>query len=71
MAYILAMCAASSGMCVYGLLKNHYTLAFVGLGLFVACMFTAMIAEDRFENRIEKLEKELKEMKSNGQRNSM
>lgn len=71
MAYMLAMCAASSGMYVYGLLKNIDTLAFVGLGLFVACMFTAMIVEDRFENRIEKLERELKEMKTNGQRNSM
>lgn len=65
MAYMLVMCAASSGMCVYGLLKNIDILAFVGLGLFVACMFTAQILEDRFENRIEKLEKELKEMKSN------
>lgn len=66
MAYMLAMCAASFGMCVYGLLKNIDILAFVGLGLFVAGMFTAQILEDRFENRIEKLEKELKEMKSNG-----
>lgn len=71
MAYMLAMCAASSGMCVYGLLKNIDTLAFVGLGLFAACMITAQILEDRFENRIKKLEKELKEMKSNDQRNTL
>ena len=57
MAYILAM------------LKNIDTLVFVGCCLHVLELFTAIIVEDRFDNRIEKLEKELKEMKSNGQRN--
>lgn len=45
--------------------------AAVGLVLFMFGMITGCVLENRLDDKIKSLEKELKEMKTNDQRNSM
>lgn len=45
--------------------------AAVGLVLFMFGMVAGCVIENRLDDKIESLEKELKEMKTNDQRNSM
>ena len=45
--------------------------AAVGLALFMFGMIAGCVIENRLDDKIESLEKELKEMKTNDQRNSL
>lgn len=43
----------------------------IGIALYIFCMIVGQTLEDRLNNKIKSLEKELKEMKTNDQRNSL
>ena len=66
MAYFTLMSSIGWTVLFDGILNSNNFVTIMGVVIHVACMITAEILEDRFKNRIEKLEKELKEVKSNG-----
>lgn len=56
---------------MYGMIQNYHALAIIGIIMAAVSMICARILEDRLEDKIKKFEKELKEIKSNDQRDSM
>ena len=71
MAYFALMSSVGWTVLFYGILNSNTLVTILGVVTHVISMITAEIIEDRFRNRIEKLEKELKEMKTNDKRNSL
>lgn len=65
MAYFALLSSIGWTIFFYGMLNNNTLVTILGVVTYVISMITAEIIEDRFRNRIEKLEKELKEMKTN------
>ena len=64
MAYFALMSSVGWTVLFYGVLNSNTLVTILGVVTHVISMITAEIIEDRFRNRIEKLEKELKEMKN-------
>lgn len=64
MAYFALMSSVGWTVLFYGILNSNTLVTILGVVTHVISMITAEIIEDRFRNRIEKLEKELKEMKN-------
>ena len=71
MAYFTLLASIGWTIFFYGMLNNNTLVTILGAVTHVISMIIAEIIEDRFKNRIEKLEKELKEMKTNDKRNSL
>ncbi len=71
MAYFALLSSIGWTIFFYGILNSNTLVTILGVITHVISMITAEIIEDRFRNRIEKLEKELKEMKTNDKRNSL
>lgn len=71
MAYFALLSSIGWTIFFYGMLNNNTLVTILGVVTHVISMIIAEITEDRFKNRIEKLEKELKEMKANDKRNSL
>ena len=65
MAYFALMSSVGWTVLFYVVLNSNTLVTILGVVTHVISMITAEIIEDRFRNRIEKLEKELKEMKTN------
>ena len=64
MAYFALLSSIGWTIFFYGMSNNNTLVIILGVVTHVIFMITAEITEDRFKNRIEKLEKELKEMKN-------
>ncbi len=66
MTYIAAMISLGISIAYAGSHEDKPVLIALGLALYLSGIFIGPMVEDRTEDRIKKLEKEIKELKANG-----